>query len=230
VANETQILASAVVDLLHYSNIPSFQYSVAGVSTIPFTGRGGRGAEDVIMQNKPNFRMAQQRLTAGQEEGYVKRYELCVCENKANLSGRACSAPVRHRRGRPPCLPVPGGQPQGRVPKRDISRLGSRLPLRAGPRAKQSQFPPALANAGRLCHERQPHGPNGCGRNTAIPAASVGRAWVAKCRREPQARYITFGDPKPRSPYSAARIRHRMPTVPEGPAVAFFACKSGGGR
>jgi len=68
------------------------------------------------MQNKANFRMAQQRLTAGQEKGYVKRYELCVCENKANLSARACSVPVRHRRGRPPCLPIPGGQPQGVAP------------------------------------------------------------------------------------------------------------------
>ena len=77
------------------------------------------------MQNKPNFRMAQQRLTAGQEKGYVKGYELCVCENKANLSGRAGSVPVRHRRGRPPCLPIPGGQPQGRIPKRDMSRLGT---------------------------------------------------------------------------------------------------------
>jgi len=140
VAGEAQILASAVVDLLHYSHIPSFQYSVTRVSIIPFTGRAGREAEDVIMQNKPNFRMAQQRLTAGQEKGYVKGYELCVCENKANLAGRAGSVSARHRRGRPPCLPIPGGQPQGRVPKRDISRLGSRLPLRTGPRAKQSQF------------------------------------------------------------------------------------------
>jgi len=146
VAGEAQILASAVVDLLRYSNIPSFPYSVTGVSTIPFPGRAGRGAEDAIMQNKPNFQMAQQRLTSGQEKGYVKRYELCVCENKANLSGRAGSVPVRHRRGRPPCLPIPGGQPQGRVPKRDISRLGSRLPLRTGPRAKQSQFPGAGMN------------------------------------------------------------------------------------
>ena len=157
-ANETQILASAVVDLLHYSHIPSFQYSVAGVSTIPFTGRRGLAAEDVIMQNKANFRMAQQKLTAGREKGYVKKYELCVCGNKANLVGRACSVPVRA--------------------SVETQRFAS---PRTGPGAKQSQFPPALAGAGWLRHARQPHGPKGCGRNTAaIPAASVGRAWVPK--------------------------------------------------
>ena len=190
-AGEAQILASAVVETQNLASLRHYsisQYSIAKVPTIPSTGRAGQGAEDAIVQNKPNFRMAQQRLTSGQEKGYVKRYELCVCENKANLAGRACSSvPVRHRRGRPPCLPIPGGQPQGRVPKRDISRLGSRLPLRTGPRAKQSQFPPALANAGWFRHERQPHGRNGCRRNTAaIPAASVGRTWVPKCRRGPE--------------------------------------------
>ena len=96
-AGEAQILASAVVDLLHYSNIPSFQDSVARVSAIPFTGRAGREAEDVIMQNKPNFRMAQQRLTAGQEKSYVKRYEVCVCENKANLWISGGTIPIGRR-------------------------------------------------------------------------------------------------------------------------------------
>jgi len=139
--------------------------------------------------------MAQQRLTSGQEEGYVKRYELCVCENKANLSGRAGSVPVRHRRGRPPCLPIPGGKPQGRVPKRDISRLGSRLPLRTGLRAKQSQFSPALANAGWFRHESQPHGPNGCRRNpAAIPAASVGRASPLACLEDSRSSEMSWED------------------------------------
>jgi len=149
VAGEAQILASAPVETQNLASLRRYsisQYSIARVSTIPFTGRRGRGEEDAIVQNKANFRMAQQRLTSGQEKGYVKRYELCVCENKANLSGRAGSVPVRHRRGRPPCLPIPGGKPQGRVPKRDMSRLGSRLPLQAGPRAKQSQFPGAGMN------------------------------------------------------------------------------------
>jgi len=154
-ANETQILGWAVADLLRYSHIPSFPYSVARVSTIPFAGRAGRGAEDVIMQNKPNFRMAPQRLTAGQEKGYVKRYELCVCENKANLPGRACSVPVRHRRGRPPCLPIPGGQPQGRVPKRDISRLGThaRPILRPASATECRPHPPCLQQANKVANK-----------------------------------------------------------------------------
>jgi len=73
--------------------------------------------------------MAQQRLTAGQEKGYVKGYELCVCENKANLSGRACSVPVRAWKGPPNAI--------HRVwePKECLTAS-----LRVGLRAKQSQF------------------------------------------------------------------------------------------
>ena len=183
---EARILASAVAEtqnlasLRHYAGIPSFPYSVTGVSTIPFTGRGGRGVEDVIMQNKANFcekfqvpsrkyqagtpqftvpgkrptpslragpaaqnkanfREAQLRLTAGQEKGYVKQYELCICENKANLPGRACSVPVRASVGAGLCARP--GQPRRVAPT--SSRPG-------GLGAKQSQFPAARIPAAPL--------------------------------------------------------------------------------
>ena len=111
------------------------------------------------MQNKPNFRMAQQRLTAGQEKGYVKRYELYVCENKANLSGRACSSvPARHRRGRPPCLPIPGGQPQGRVPKRDIYRVwGPGCPYEQARVQNKANFRRPWPMRGGSATESRPH-------------------------------------------------------------------------
>jgi hypothetical protein len=37
-------------------------------------------------------------------------------ENAFTFLLRACRVPVRHRRGRPPCLPILGGQPQGVAP------------------------------------------------------------------------------------------------------------------
>jgi len=54
VANETQILASAVVDLLHYSHIPSFPYSVTRVShhSIDGRGRAGSGGCDYAKQTQ----------------------------------------------------------------------------------------------------------------------------------------------------------------------------------
>jgi len=148
-ANETQILASAVADLLRYSHIPSFPYSVARVSTIPFAGRAGRGAEDVIMQNKANFRMAPQRLTAGQEKGYVKRYELYVCENKANLPGRACSVPVRHRRGRPRACPSLEGNHRVGFPNATYRVWEPTLALLCGPNP-----PPNPGRTPRACSRR----------------------------------------------------------------------------
>jgi len=196
-ANETQILGWAVADLLHdstfhHSSIPSPEYP-----TIPFTGRAGRGAEGVIMQNKPNFRMAQLRLTAGQEEDYVKRYELCVCENKANLAGRACSVPVRA----------------------SVETQHFASP-RTGPRAKQSQFPPALANAGWFRPERQPHGPNGCGRNpAAIPEASVGRASPLACLADSRSSELSWENAQPgwrartETPNAILRVWEGLPSA-----------------
>ena len=141
-AGEAQILASAVVETQNLASLRHYsisQYSIAKVPTIPFTGRAGRGAEHAIVQNKPNFRMAQQRLTSGQEKGYVKRYELCVCENKANLPGRACSVPVRASVGAGLCARP--GQPRRVAPT--SSRPG-------GLGAKQSQFPAARIPAAPL--------------------------------------------------------------------------------
>jgi len=218
VTGEARILASAVAEtqnlasLRHYAGIPSFPYSVTGVSTIPFTGRGGRGVEDVIMQNKPNFcekfqvssrkfqagtpqfavpgkrptpslragpaaqnkanfREAQLRLTAGQEKGYVKQYELCVCENKANLPSRACSVPVRASVGAG--LWARPGQPRGRVPKRILSRLGSRLPLRRHGEAARVQN---KANFWRP--ESRPHPCVSLRQDSSRIMASTAISWV----------------------------------------------------
>ena len=95
------------------------------------------------VQNKANFREAQLRLTAGQEKGYVKQYELCVCENKANLPGRACSVPVRAScRGGPLCPPWAttgsGSQTHTFAFGVPVAPTPSRP---GGPGAKQSQFP-----------------------------------------------------------------------------------------
>jgi len=109
--------------------VPSRKYQAG---TPQFTVPGKRPTPSLragpAAQNKANFREAQLRLTAGQEKGYVKQYELCVCENKANLPSRACSVPVRASVGAG--LWARPGQPRGRVPKRILSRLRSRLPLR----------------------------------------------------------------------------------------------------
>ncbi len=147
-AGAVQILASVAADVLHYPGIPSFPYSPARVYHPPIQVRGTQVAEDVIRQNKANFRawfrlasarvtlslscprnmsyistfcitcydrremqlvnrecypvlnqanfrIAKRRLIAAQEKGYGKRCRSGVCENKANLSARAGSVPVR---------------------------------------------------------------------------------------------------------------------------------------
>ncbi len=140
---------TAMMPRLADENASAFPLRVLCVSVVRF------------VQNKANRRMAQLRLIAGQEKGYMKRYELCVRENKPNFPGRACRVPVRASVGAG--LRARPGQPRGVAPT-------------TGPGAKQSQFPAALPHAGRPCRARQAHGPDTCARNTlALAPASATR-------------------------------------------------------
>jgi len=93
--------------------------------------------EQARVQNKANSQEGESRLTASQEKGYVKTYELCIRENKANLPGRACRVPVRASVGAGLCARP--GQPRGVAPtsrpacknKANFRRLRYRVP--AGP-------------------------------------------------------------------------------------------------
>ena len=84
------------------------------------------------MQNKANFEMAQQRLTAGQEKGYVRRYELCVCENKANFHQEFQVSSWKFQVATPHFTLQTS---HFTLPKKRLTAS-----LRAGLRAKQSQF------------------------------------------------------------------------------------------
>ncbi len=104
---ETQYLASAY----HCAGIPLLRQTRA--SALPFTSRAGRAAEDAILQNKANFRMAQLRLSAGKKKGYANSGELRVCENKANSQQKRQGGPLPATRGADgfetrPYLPLPG--------------------------------------------------------------------------------------------------------------------------
>ena len=143
---EAQVLAAGVAEtqnlasLRHYAGIPSSPYSVTRVSTIPFTGRGRRGVEDVIVQNKANFceklQVPSRKYQAGTPQFTVPGRRPTpslragpAAQNKANLPGRACSVPVRASVGAGLCARP--GQPRRVAPT--ASRPG-------GLGAKQSQF------------------------------------------------------------------------------------------
>ena len=189
-SSQAQILAGVVSDLLHYSNMPSLRHQ--GIPAFHSRAGGRRGAEDVIMQNKANSGMAPQRLTAGQEKGYVRRYERCVCENKANLPGRACTVPAHKGIGRDARFCVSTAHYEQACAQNKANLQGSKSTLTPawekgyeGFRSKravgkQSQFPAGRANAGRLGRKMRsqagfgdnvfslfiPHQVVGCARHT----------------------------------------------------------------